>query len=55
MLRQADLMKAMETWVADHEADIGAHAFAVELTESPEDRDPASVRLFSNRKRGWVS
>lgn len=45
MLDKIELVTAFRYWLAQRQRDLSAAGFTSDLTESPEDRDPASVWL----------
>ncbi|MFA7764309.1 hypothetical protein [Streptomyces sp. NRRL S-448] len=46
MLTGSDLLESLKSWVAANASQLRENGFDVDLTESPEDYDPRSVRLI---------
>lgn len=45
MLREPDLLDAVRAWASERTANLRGHAIKLEISESPEDRDPRSIKL----------
>lgn len=46
MLNKVDMVAVINAWLVDSGSELSGRDFAVELTESPSGRDPASVWLL---------
>ncbi|MGH3491104.1 MAG: immunity protein TriTu family protein [Actinopolymorphaceae bacterium] len=46
MLKQAAPVEAIKTWLVERPTTLSEYGFTAELSESPKDHDPESVRLL---------